>query len=368
MIDADIKLRYQRACELAGPSILRHPQLTMAEQLRQLADSIEPQEQRDVYGKGSLIEQFEQEVARRLGKEAAIFLPTGTLAQPLALKLHSLERARQRVAMHPTSHLLLHEHMGIKALWQLDSCTVGASDQPIDISDLQSLNGDSLAAIVLELPMREIGGQLPTWQSLIQQHQWAKQHGVRLHLDGARLWQAPAHYQKSLAEIAALFDSVYVSFYKDLGGISGAVLAADRDFIEQARIWARRAGGNPISLYPEIVAARQGLKDNLPVMKDAVHYAVGLGTQLQKMDGVKVTPNPPQAAMFHLHFPLSPNCLAAKIADYIQAHGVMILPLPRAGDEHHSVCEISIGRNALSQPQDFWLRHIRAFIQSLNDQ
>ena len=104
MIDADIKLRYQRACEQAGPSILRHPQLTMAEQLRQLADSIEPQEQRDVYGKGSLIEQFEQEVARRLGKEAAIFLPTGTLAQPLALKLHSLERARQRVAMHPTSH------------------------------------------------------------------------------------------------------------------------------------------------------------------------------------------------------------------------------------------------------------------------
>ncbi|MGM0481166.1 MAG: threonine aldolase family protein [Pseudomonadota bacterium] len=365
MIEQNTQKRYQSACQQASNSLLRHPQLSMAEQLHSLAAEVAADEQRDVYGSGQLIESFEHQVAQLLGKEAALFLPTGTLAQPLALKVHSQQTGNIGVALHPTSHLLLHEQMGIEHLWGLSPQRVGQPRQPVELQDLNSLHSSQLAALLIELPMREIGGQLPDWESLVEQTDWARKNGVRSHLDGARLWQTPTFYQRGLAEICALFDSVYVSFYKDLAGISGAVLAADADFIQQAKVWARRAGGNLISLYPELLAARKGLRENLPVMPDAVHYARALGCALAEIDAIEVTPNPPQAAMFHLTFTLSRQDLAEKISLYVQEQGVVILPLPRSGDENHSVCEITIGRNAMAQPQSFWLRHMKQFIATL---
>ncbi|MGM0526482.1 MAG: threonine aldolase family protein [Pseudomonadota bacterium] len=365
MIDQSTKNRYLLACQQASHSILRQPQSSMAEQLTSLAEELANHEQRDVYGSGDLIETFEQQVANLLGKPAALFLPTGTLAQPLVLKVHSQQTGRPAVALHPTSHLLLHEQMGIEHLWGLTTKPVGRRESPITLDDLTSMAPSELAALLIELPMREIGGQLPDWNELTAQCQWARENGIRLHLDGARLWQATTYYQRNLADICHLFDSVYVSFYKDLAGISGAILAAETDVIEEAKVWDRRAGGNVISLYPEILAARRGLRENLPVIPEAVDYARLLGTTMADIDGITVTPNPPQAAMFHLRFPLPPNYLADKIADYVQEYGVVILPLPRSGDTEHCVCEIPVGRNAMSQPQSFWLRHVKQFMNSL---
>jgi len=365
MIDQSTKNRYLLACQQASHSILRQPQTSMAEQLTSLAEELANHEQRDVYGSGDLIETFEQQVADLLGKPAALFLPTGTLAQPMVLKIHSQQTRKPAVALHPTSHLLLHEQMGVEQLWGLTTKPVGLRERPITLADLNSMPASELAALLIELPMREIGGQLPDWDELKAQSQWARDNGIRLHLDGARLWQAPTYYQQSLADICRLFDSVYVSFYKDLGGISGAILAAETDVIEEAKVWARRAGGNVISLYPEILAARRGLRDNLPVMPEAVDYARSLGSALADIGGITVTPDPPQAAMFHLKFALPPDYLAEKAADYVQEYGVVILPLPRSGDSGHSICEVPVGRNAMSQPQSFWLRHFKQFINSL---
>lgn len=362
MLSSNIRTRYQRACQQASLNLLRHPQPSMSAQLQQLAEEVTADDDRDSYGSGHTLQQFEQDVAAKLGKEAGLFLPAGTLAQPLALKLHSDKTQRPAVALHPTSHMLLHEQMGIEKLWQLDTVAVGNANHPFSLEDIKALSVERYAAIVWELPMREIGGQLPNWEALVKQVQWARQQGIACHLDGARIWQAEAAYGRSLSEICDLFDSVYVSFYKDLGGINGALLAADKRFIEDAKPWARRAGGNLISVYPEVLAARKGFRENLPLMHDAVSYARELGAALSQYDGLTVTPNPPQAAMFHLRFALAPEVLAAAITEYVEQHGVILLPLPRSGDSEHAVCEIPIGRNALSQPQDVWLRHFKQFL------
>lgn len=360
-----IKNRYQRACQQASTSILRHPQPSMSKQLQQLATEVSATDDRDSYGQGRLLNQFEAQVAKRLGQSAGLYLPSGTLAQPLALRLHCQHTSKPMVALHPTSHLLLHENMGIEKLWNITAEAVGAEHQPFTLAQLQKLDSERCAAIVWELPMREIGGQLPNWEDLVEQVSWARQQGIRCHLDGARIWQVEAAYGRSLAEICALFDSVYVSFYKDLAGINGALLAANEDFLEAAKPWARRAGGNLISVYPELLAARKGLRENLPIMADAVGYAKHLGAALANNDAIEITPNPPQAAMFHLTFTLSPEQLATRIVDYIEQYGVVILPLPRSGDESHAVCEIPVGRNAMSQPHDFWLRHLHQFAKRL---
>lgn len=335
----------------------------MAETLRRLADRAEGKAAPDVYGEGALIEGFEARVAEMLGKPAALFLPSGVLAQSIALRIHADRRGTNRIGLHPTSHLLLHERDGYRELWGLEAARLGDAAKVLTHSDLAAASPDELAAVVLELPMREIGGQLPEWDDLQAQVDWARRHDVAVHFDGARLWHCPAHYRRSLAGICALADSVYVSLYKDIGGIAGALLAGDRDLIAEARTWNRRAGGNLVSFYPYILAAEQGFEDNLACIPDAVGYARKLGPMLGTLDGVRVNPATPQSAMFHLHIDVERDRLVEVLADYAGRHDVIALPKPRAvDDDGNSVCEIAVGRSTLAQPPDFWLAHVSAVL------
>lgn len=335
----------------------------MADTLRRLAERAEDKSAPDVYGEGELIENFEAHVAGMLGKPAAVFLPSGVLAQSIALRIHADRCGRNTIGLHPTSHLLLHERDGYRKLWGLEAAQLGDAEKVLTRSDLAAASPDELAAVVLELPMREIGGQLPDWDDLQAQVDWARRHGVAVHFDGARIWQCPAHYRCSLAELCGLADSVYVSLYKDIGGIAGAVLSGDADLVDESRIWSRRAGGNLISLYPYILAAEQGFDDNLASVAEAVGYARELGPMLGTLAGVRVNPATPQSAMFHLHIGVERQRLVEALADYGERHDVVALPNPRAVDgEGKSVCEIAVGRSTLAHPPEFWLAHVRSVL------
>lgn len=343
--------------------IVRHPPESMATTLRKLAARAENNPAPDVYGNGALIEDFEGRMAAMLGKPAALFMPSGTLAQSLALRIHADRRNKTAVGLHPTSHLVLHEQDGYRKLWGLTGILLGDPREVLTLADLQARPPEELAAVVLELPMREIGGQLPEWEDLQAQVEWARRHDVAVHIDGARLWHCPACYRRSLAEIGALADSLYVSLYKDIGGIAGAVLAGESDFIAEAKVWSRRAGGNLPSFYPYILAAQQGLEDNLASIDDAVDYARKLGPMLASLPGVRVNPATPQSAMFHLHIERDRETLIQAVADYTERHDVVTLPKPRAIDENgNSICEISVGRKTMEYPAEFWLGHLRAVL------
>src|SRR6185436_8253445 len=106
-------------------------------------------------------------------------------------------------------------------------------------ADLEAVN-EPLAALLIELPQREIGGRLPAWDDLVAQVTYAREHGAAVHLDGARLWESGPFYDRPLAEIAALFDTVYVSFYKGLGGLAGSMLLGEDDVVTEARAWRSR--------------------------------------------------------------------------------------------------------------------------------
>ena len=87
--------------------------------------------------------------------------------------------------------------------------------------------GSAPAVIVLEVPTRELGCIVPTWEELLAMRALADAYGVPMHLDGARLWEAAPYYAEgghTIADVCAMFDSVYVSFYKGLGALSGAML------------------------------------------------------------------------------------------------------------------------------------------------
>jgi threonine aldolase len=152
----------------------------------------------------------------------------------------------------------------------------------------------------LELPQREIGGLLPEWDDLVAQAAWTRERGIALHLDGARLWEAAPFYERSYAEIAGLFDSVYVSFYKGLGALAGAALAGDAELIAEARVWQRRHGGNVVTLHPFVVSAELALAERLSRIPAYRDHARALAAALATVDRIEIVPDPPQTPLFHI--------------------------------------------------------------------
>ncbi|MFT5683500.1 MAG: threonine aldolase [Myxococcota bacterium] len=304
--------------------------------------------QADFYGKGALIASFEAELATLLGKESALFLPSGTLAQPIALRIWADDRGRDTIALHATSHLELHEHRGYQRLYGLHGVPLANAVTPLTPADIEAV-ADPLAAVLLELPQRELGGVLPTWAELTEMAEIARNRGAAMHLDGARLWESAPFYARSHAEICALFDSVYVSFYKGLGGIAGAALAGPAGFIKQARIWQRRAGGNLISLYPYILSARHGLRTRLPRMADYCCHARDIAAALSTIEGIGVTPSPPHTNMFQLHLRGEAKALTAATHAVAEETGVWLLgSLREAATPGVVWTEVSIGDAGLA--------------------
>ncbi len=277
-----------------------HGRPSVRDRLAALAEATGEDERADMYGSGERIERIEQQSAELLGKEAAVFMPTGTMAQQIALRIWCERRGIRTIAFHPTCHLELHEQKGYQLLHGLHGRLVGDPNRLIALADLESIH-EPLAALLLELPQREIGGLLPGWDDLVAQTAWAREREIALHLDGARLWEAAPFYERSYAEIAGLFDSVYVSFYKGLGALAGAALAGDAELIAEARVWQRRHGGNLVTMHPFVVSAELALAaERLSRIPAYLDHARALAEALATVDGIEIVPDPPQTPLFHI--------------------------------------------------------------------
>jgi threonine aldolase len=266
----------------------------------------------DRYGEGGVVDDLESRLAELLGKPAAAFFVSGTMAQQIALRIHADRSNRRTVAFHPTCHIELHEGRAFARLHQLVGRPVGDPFGLLTLKDLEEI-AEPVAALVLELPQREIGGQLPGWDDLVGQTDWARARGAAVHLDGARIWQCPPAYERSLVEIAGLFDTVYVSFYKDLGGIAGSGLAGPEDVIAEAKEWRLRHGGTLFAMWPYAASAVAAVETRLPRMKAYRDHALAIADALRALDRVRVVPDPPHASMFHLHLNVPEEDLKANM-------------------------------------------------------
>ncbi len=291
--------------------------------LSELAAETDPELPADHYGEGKLIHDFEKEIAELLGKEEAVFMPSGTMCQQIALRIWASRRGIHNVAFHPKSHLEIHEQHAYQRLHGLNGILVGSPDHLITLADLQAV-AEPLGALLLELPQREIGGQLPTWDALTEIVAWARERHIPLHLDGARLWECRPFYKREYAEIAGLFDTVYVSFYKVLGGIAGSVLAGPAEVIAEARVWQRRHGGNLIHLYPYVLSAQLGLRKRLGRMETYHAKAKDIASILTSFPRIQVVPNPPQTNMMHLFIEGEQESLQSAALALAQETGVWL--------------------------------------------
>src|SRR5262249_38841792 len=127
---------------------------------------------------------------------------------------------------------------------------------PFTLADLERVR-QRMAAVVVELPLRRAGYLLPPWRELQRISAWCRDNEVPLHFDGARLWEAAAGYGRPLRAAAAMADSVYVSFYKGMGGMAGCVVAGTRDCLDALEVWRTRQGAALWTTYPYALGDRR---------------------------------------------------------------------------------------------------------------
>ena len=355
-----------------------HPFMSPANALLELAEFCQQQgiQQWDVYGdfdestSSSFLRRFETELALDFGKEEALVMPSGTMAQQIALLIHAAANNNKNnnnnnnnnerfFACHPTSHLLLHEHDAYRELSAMKALLVQhhtnehdqvgkqrlsmppllfvdvkrTVDQHMLHSNKNSNSNNMPSTLLLEMPHREIGGQLTPWNDVIQMREYCRQHNMAFHCDGARFLEAAAGYDNmTLAQLAAPFDSIYLSFYKGLGGMAGSVLLGTKPFIAEARLWLSRFGGNLYTILPYAVSGWMGYQrywkmnngNDEKYQQSSFLSFVEKKKKLQTLVSalqidpavvqiVSFDPNPPQTNMVHAYFlnATAADCLAA---------------------------------------------------------
>ena len=229
---------------------------------------------RDFYGAGGEHKQhFERHIAKLFGKEHGLFFITGVQAQLSAMRVYADRAGKNTLAWHITSHLEGAEQASYKELFGLDRILLGSDPENLptvdEITDVLSLPEQQRPAVLLiEIPNRELGCQTYSFSDLEAISSACREANVKFHMDGARIWEIEPyfqqHYGKTFSDIAHLFDSIYVSFYKGLRGSCGAMLLApDAAFIEEAKKWQRRAGGNMFQSTYEVVDCQRGYNENI---------------------------------------------------------------------------------------------------------
>lgn len=313
--------------------------------LTALANATSAETRRDLYGRGELIESFERDIASLLGKEAAVFVISGTMAQQIAFRIHAERRGRRVVGVHALSHPALYELNACEVLHGLRLRLLGSPERLLSAADLSAYDrvAEPLAVLSLELPQRELGGQLPSWDELQAQATWARQRGAAVHMDGARLWESAPFYGRSYADIAALFDTVYVSLYKGIGGLAGCCVAGPQDVIGEMRTWRLRHGGRLVHQFPYVLAAQQGLRRRLGRFPHYCARARALAAVFTAA-GLEVLPDPPHAHMMHVYLRGSYGQLLECSRQVAERDGVLLFtdlrPTPQP---HRWRLEVQVG-------------------------
>lgn len=311
-----------RAAMAGAETIFWRPQSSPAEMFRDLAAHAEEHgTEWDRYGERGPVAELEGRVAELLGKPAAVMFPSGVMAQQATLRAWCDRSGSRRVALPDLSHLLLYEQDGPRRVMglELEPLTHGRETPTKEALDKV---GGRLGAAMVELPLRDAGCLLPTWDELVELSGAARERGVPLHADGARIWESVPHWDKTLAEAADLFDSIYVSLYKGLGGSSGALVACPEDLAGELRSWRQRMGGTLFSMTTAAVGGLIGLDQHLTRFGDYRQWAIDLAAELNAK-GIRTFPEVPHIATFLAYAEGTVDEVNERVVAFTEQRGVV---------------------------------------------
>lgn len=283
----------------------------------------------DVYGDDPSVNLLESIAAEMLAKESAIFVASGTQANLLALLVHC-ERGDEYIAGQ-LSHIYCEEGGGGAVLASIQPQPVkNENDGTLDLNEVENVIKDhsdfhfaKTALLCLENTM--YGRVLPV-SYLEKAHVLANKHNLKMHLDGARLYNAAVKLNVPVTKISQYFDSISLCLSKGLGAPVGSILCGSKEFIDKARRWRKVVGGGMRQAGFLAQAGIYALENNIERLADDHKRAQFLAQELNKFDEIEVLNDLQQTNM--VFFKLSTRQRQEKLCADLLGKGIKILNEP----------------------------------------
>ncbi len=210
----------------------------------------------DDYSNGGIVEELENKFATLLGKESAVFMPTGTLANHIAIR--RLANNNRRIIVQEQSHFYNDSGDCAETLSGLNLVAAGENAVDFSLSDVINIANKTktgrvetrLGVIAIETPVRRKQDRIFTFEKIKPISEYAQSNGIKTHLDGARLFVQSAHTKIDPAKYGELFDTVYTSMYKCFNAPCGAILAGSKKFTKTLFHERRMFGGGLHASWP----------------------------------------------------------------------------------------------------------------------
>ncbi len=284
----------------------------------------------DVYGEDPTVQRLEARIAEQLGQEAALFVPSGTMANQLALGVQV--RPGDEVIADIGSHCINFEGGALSALWGAQPKGVEGRRGIFDAAQLAAAIrpvGDHFPrsrVICLENTHNRGGGTVWPLEAFEQVVSEARRRELRVHLDGARLFNAQVASGVEARAFAWLADSVAVCFSKGLGAPAGSALCGSRELVREARRLRKRLGGGMRQVGVLAAAALWALEHNVQRLEEDHRSARRLADGLAELPGVELDLERVQTNMVFVRFPVTAIEAVARLRE------IGVLANPEGGD------------------------------------
>lgn len=274
----------------------------------------------DSYSNGGVVEELEKKMAAALGKEAAVFMPTGTLPNHIAIR--KLAGNNPRVLVQAESHIYNDSGDCAEVLSNLNLVPMNPGQTQFTLADVKEQvlrvnNGrvkTGIGAISIESPVRRTNNEVFDYAEMKKISLYARENSICMHLDGARLFNVPAHTGKTIIDYAALFDTVYISLYKDFNAASGAILAGTEEFCKDLYHTRRMFGGGMPNAWPFAAVALEYIDSFLDDYHKSQHEAKKLFAALESQFKFEKIINGSNVMRLHV-LKGEPESIQAKLRD-----------------------------------------------------
>lgn len=299
----------------------------------------------DVYGDDPTVNALEAEAARLSGKEAALFLPTGTQANLVALLTHC-QRGEEYI-VGQQAHNYKYEAGGAAVLGSIQPQPIeAASDGTLPLANVAAaIKPDDIHFARTRLLSLEntIGGKVLPLDYLAEAYRFTREHQLALHIDGARIFNAAVALELPLESLTRYCDTLTICLSKGLGTPVGSLLCGDADYIQRARRWRKMTGGGMRQAGILAAAGLYALENNVMRLKEDHDNARWLAEQLSAL-GLLVSQHT------NMVFAQLPSEQVAPLKAWMEARNILI----SAGPVTRLVTHLDIDRAALQQVVNQW--------------
>ena len=304
----------------------------------------------DVIGTDPTVERLQQRCAEILGTEAALYMPSGTMTNQIAIRVHC--QPGDELICETQCHIYNYEQAAFAQLSGVATRTVDGQDGVLHFDQLRGLirpDNEHMARtrlICLENTHNRGAGRVLPYEHVSAICDWAAQNQLRRHLDGARLFNAAVATGTAPAEWARHFDTVSICFSKGLGAPVGSALAGPRDVIAQARRQRKVFGGGMRQVGIIAAGALYALEHHIPRLADDHAHAQILAQTVRDTDGLTLQPETVDTNI--VIFQVDPAVgTAEELAAALEQAGVLVLPFGPA--QIRAVTHLDVSENDVRQ-------------------